>query len=163
MHNGVPQCCASMHFHAVAATVTDTNITLLCPSLTQLLARMFPFGRGLTHAYWAANFWSQYSAADKVLASVLPRLGVQVERVAGNMAGGWVCVRLCMFVCVCVYLCMLACMCVCTRAHVCMCLWDGDGGVRFSCLATCYVHGQLVFASLDLVPRVELHCDSLPK
>ncbi|OJD18641.1 dolichyl pyrophosphate Glc1Man9GlcNAc2 alpha-1,3-glucosyltransferase [Emergomyces pasteurianus Ep9510] len=50
--------------------------------LGQLKARLFPFSRGLCHAYWAPNVWAMYSFVDRVLILVAPTLGLKVNSTA---------------------------------------------------------------------------------
>ncbi|KAF3012177.1 hypothetical protein G7054_g8267 [Neopestalotiopsis clavispora] len=52
--------------------------------LPQIMSRLFPFSRGLCHAYWAPNVWAIYSFMDRVLIFAAPRLGLPVKQEALN-------------------------------------------------------------------------------
>ncbi|KAJ8754704.1 hypothetical protein K2173_010795 [Erythroxylum novogranatense] len=55
-----------------------------------LISRMFPFGRGLCHAYWAPNFWVFYITLDKGLAFLLRRVGLHIQVPIASFTGGLV-------------------------------------------------------------------------
>ncbi|XP_057510141.1 probable dolichyl pyrophosphate Glc1Man9GlcNAc2 alpha-1,3-glucosyltransferase isoform X2 [Actinidia eriantha] len=58
--------------------------------IQQVFHRMFPFGRGLCHAYWAPNFWVFYILLDKGLAFMLAKLGFNIQVPTASFTGGLV-------------------------------------------------------------------------
>ncbi|XP_050227902.1 probable dolichyl pyrophosphate Glc1Man9GlcNAc2 alpha-1,3-glucosyltransferase [Mercurialis annua] len=58
--------------------------------IQQVIRRMFPFGRGLCHAYWAPNFWVFYMMLDKCLSIIFRKLGFNIQAPIASFTGGLV-------------------------------------------------------------------------
>ena len=66
---------SSRKFTSLAVTVASVVAVAVAPlistgQLTAAVGRMFPFGRGLVHAYWAPNIWALYLFTDRLIAKL---------------------------------------------------------------------------------------------
>ncbi|EDR12360.1 glucosyltransferase [Laccaria bicolor S238N-H82] len=62
----------------IAVFVVSLGPFVLMGQIPQLLSRLFPFTRGLNHAYWAPNFWALLTTVDRVLLRYIKQTGADI-------------------------------------------------------------------------------------
>lgn len=68
---------------AVVAGITALSFGPFYDHIPQVISRLFPFKRGLSHAYWAPNFWALYNVVDKAAAILVHRQSSTVTTTSG--------------------------------------------------------------------------------
>ena len=54
-------------------TIFAIGLLPFWPEKNALFSRLFPWGRGLTHSYWAPNLWSLYNFTDSILSFLIKK------------------------------------------------------------------------------------------
>ncbi|XP_062514437.1 probable dolichyl pyrophosphate Glc1Man9GlcNAc2 alpha-1,3-glucosyltransferase isoform X2 [Corticium candelabrum] len=88
----LPRNFVRLGFVVIAVFGVSFGPFLALGQFNQVFVRLFPFKRGLTHAYWAPNFWALYNFADKIAVSIGSHFGLSISNTSGQavLTGGLV-------------------------------------------------------------------------